>query len=744
MTLKDGVFQTVAWSAGPGCHGGCGQKVYVENGKMVRIEGDEDHPFNQGRSCPRVLALTQYMYHKDRITTPLKRVGEKGSGKFEPMSWDEAYDTIEKKLKQIREEHGAESVIFAQGTGRDIGGPISFLCYSFGSPNWCQFGLSGQSCYTPRLGAMKAQFGDFWVTDCSQFSELRYEDPEWKAPEIIIVWGQNPPNGCPDAFMGHWIVDCMQRGSKIICVDPRQTWMSTRALIHLPLRPGTDGALAMAMLKVIIDEKLYDAEFVEKWVHGFEELKERVKDWTCERAAEICWLDAEKIREAARVYAKAAQASVHWGVPIDMDPESTSVCNAINALVAITGNVEKPGADVIARPAFNVSNYPYTTEEIIALYGEELVKQMNKKRIGCDKYPMVKNYRGWAHPDMALEQILTDKPYPIKAMWIQTANVLGGQSFRSNLHYEALKKLDFVVVVDLFHNPTSMAVADIILPAATFPEKDSLRAWWSPLSSIHKVVQVGECKSDWEINFELSKRLNPEGLPWDTVIDFFDDCLKHTGMTFQDLINKGTGAMPPKGHNSRPYYRHEKGLLRPNGEPGFNTKTGKIEVYSEQYKEWEMDPLPQYVEPLQSPIDNKPLYEKYPFILISGTRSQLTFHSELRQIPWLREKNPWPLVDIHPDDAEKMGVYDGEWVHLVNDFGKVKRKINVTRTVQRGMLNTQHGWWLPEAEGAEPSLFKVWDYQINQLTHGPQQCTAGFGGGQYKTTLVTIAKIEEV
>lgn len=744
MEFKDGIFQTVAWSAGPGCHGGCGQKVFIENGKMVKIEGDEDHPFNQGRSCPRVLALKQYMYHPDRITTPLKRVGPRGSGKFEPMSWDEAYDTVEAKLKAIRDEFGPEAVIFAQGTGRDIGGPISFLCYSFGSPNWCQFGLSGQSCYTPRLGAMKAVFGDFWVTDCSQFSEKRYEDPEWQAPEIILVWGQNPPNGCPDAFMGHWIVDCMQRGSQVICIDPRHTWMTSRALIHLPLRPGTDGALALAMLHVIINDNLQDDAFIRDYVHGYDELKERVKDWTSERAAAICGLKAEDIVAAARAFGKAQRGAIHWGVPIDMDPESTSVCAGICALLTITGNVEKPGTTVIARPAMNVSNYPYTTEEIIALYGEDLVKQMNKKRIGCDKYPMVKNYRGWAHPDMALEQILSEKPYPIKAMWIQTANVIAGQSYRSNLHYEALKKLDFVVMVDLFHNPTSMAVADIILPAATFPEKDSLRAWWSPLSSIHKVVQVGECKSDWEINFELSKRLNPEGLPWDTVQDFFDHCLKHTGMTFQDLVNKGTGYMPPAGHNSRPYYRHEKGLLRADGKKGFNTKTGKIEVYSEQFKEWEMDPLPQYVEPLQSPLENKDLYVKYPLILISGTRSQLTFHSEMRQIPWLREKNPWPLVDIHPEDAKKFGVYDGEWVNLVNDFGKVKRKVNITKTVQSGMLNTQHGWWLPEAEGAEPFLFRVWEFQINQLTHGPQQCSAGFGGGQYKVTLVNIEKIGEV
>jgi len=132
------VFPTVAWSAGPGCHGGCGQKLFIKDGRLMKVEGDEDHPFNQGRSCPRVLALTQYMYHPDRITRPLKRVGERGEGKFEPITWDEAYDTCERRLNEIRERYGPEAVVFAQGTGRDIGGPISFLAYSFGSPNWCQ------------------------------------------------------------------------------------------------------------------------------------------------------------------------------------------------------------------------------------------------------------------------------------------------------------------------------------------------------------------------------------------------------------------------------------------------------------------------------------------------------------------------------------------------------------------------------------------------------------------------------
>ena len=735
-------FRTVTWSAGAGCHGGCGQKLFVEDGKLVRVEGDENNPWNQGRSCPRVLALKQYMYHPNRITTPLKRVGARGEGKFEPISWNEAFDTCERRLKEIRDKHGAESVIFAQGTGRDIGGPISFLAYSFGSPNWVQLGLSGQSCYTPRLGAMKTVMGDFGVVDCSQFLEKRYDDPQWVPPEVIITWGQHPANGCPDAFFGHWIVDCMKRGSKIIAIDPRNTWTTSRAVHHLQNRPGTDGALALGMLNVIINEGIYDKDFVTKWVHGFDQLKERVQQYPVERAASITEVPADEIVAAARLFAKAKQAAIHWGVPIDMCPDGTAVAHAIICLWAITGNIDIPGGQVIARPSYGVSSYPYSSEEMVQLYGADLVKRMTEKRVGADVYPMVKNFRGWAHPDMMIDQIASGKPYPIKAAWIQTTNILGGQAARAEFHYEALKKLEFVVVVDLFHNPTTMALADIVLPAATFPEKDSIRAWWAPLAVIKKRVQVGECKSDWEINFELAKRFNPDGMKqWDTLEDLFNDRLKTSNMTVKQLVDEGGWKMPSEGP-SKPYRRHERGLLRLDGKPGFNTASGKIEVFNETYESWGLDPLPFYTEPPQSAVSTPDLFKKYPLVMITGARSQLYFHAEHRMIPWLREKMPDPTVEIHPDTANKYGIYEGEWIYLENDMGKVKRKATLTRKVKPHHVHTMHGWWMPELEGKAPSLFGVWDYQINKIIPGPQCSKSGFGGGQYKTTLCTLTKIE--
>jgi anaerobic selenocysteine-containing dehydrogenase len=494
------------------------------------------------------------------------------------------------------------------------------------------------------------------------------------------------------------------------------------------------------MLHVIINEGLYDREFVEKWTIGLEDLRQRVREYPPEKVAKITWVPAELVIQAARLYASAKPAGLHWGLAVDTAPEGTSVAQAISHLWCITGNVDIPGGNVIARPSHGVTTYPYTTEELVALFGQEHMDRANLKRIGADRYPMVKGFRAWAHPDLTIDQIDSGVPYPLKAAWIQSANLLAGQAARARFHHQALKKLDFIVVVDLFHNPTTMALADIVLPAATFAEKNSFRSWWVPLEVIRKAVQVGECKSDWEINFEMARRLNPEvGKRYGSVMELFDKRLARAGTTFQEMVAKECWSMPPDGPY-KPYRRHERGLLRTDGSPGFNTPSGKIELRSSAFAQWGVDPLPFYREPAQGPATTPDLYRKYPLILISGSRVSTMFHSEHRMIPWLREKHPDPLVDVHPDTAGELGIRDGDWVYIENDLGRVRRKARLSLTVHRRMINTVHGWWMPEENGAEPHLFGVWEYQINQLIPGPQDSDSGFGGGQYKTTLVRLSK----
>lgn len=740
----DKTVLSAMWSAGCGSHGGCGAEIYVKDGKVICVEGDKKHPFNQGRLCPKGLAIPQYMYHPDRVTTPLKRVGERGEGKWTPISWDEAFDTIETKLKDIRDKYGAESVIFCQGTGRDIGGPITFLMYAYGSPNWVQVGLAGHACYTPRLGAMFATHGAYCVADCSQFLEERYESKEWEPPKYIIIWAQNPIAGCHDGFYGHWIVDCMKRGSRLIVVDPRSTWFSSRADVHLQNRPGTDGAVALGMLNVIINEGIYDKEFVDNWCYGFDELKERVQEYTPEKVEEITWAPAELIRQAARLYAGNKPSAIQWGEPVDAMPAGSVVAQAINHLWAITGNIDNPGGNVIARNSHGVTTYPFSSAELTKLYGEELVKKLNEKRIGANDYPMIKNFRGWVQPDVLIEQMETGQPYDVHGAWIQTSNIIGGQAADPRRHYEAMKKLDFIVCVDLFQNPTSMALADIFLPAVTFCEKESFRSWWQPLCVTQPAIDpVGDCRSDWEINLEMAKRLATNPIPYATVKDLINDRLKDGNTDFDTLAAKGGWEFPPEGHPTHPYYRYEKGLLRQDGQPGFDTPTGKVELYSKRYEEWDLDPLPYYEEPAESYVTTPDIARDYPLILTTGRRSPVFFHSEHRMIPWLRELDPSPMCEINDKTAAELGIGNGEWVYIENRHGRIKMKAKVTATAHPKVVTCPHGWWLPETDGKAPNLFSTWDHNVNNLTSMGNQAKSGFGGTNYRSGLCRVTKIKD-
>jgi len=735
------IIRTGAWSAGPGCHGGCGVKLYIEDGQLTRVEGDEEHPYLQGRACPRVLAMTQYIYHPDRIKYPLKRIGERGEGKWARISWDEAFDTCEQHLREIREKYGAEAMIFGQGTGRDAGGPILFLAYAYGSPNWCMFGLSGASCFTPRLAGMHTIAGDITFPDAAQFSPLRYNDAEWTPPKCLISWGRSLQGSqCTDHyFSGHWVIDLMKRGTKLVVIDPRCTWEASRATLWLQIRPGTDGALAMGMLNVIINEGLYDKDFVEKWTYGFDELKERVQEYPLEKVSEITWILEEKIVQAARLYAESKPAAIRFGLPFDCNAESTSVVHALVCMYAITGNIDIPGGNVIVRPPFGVTIYPYSTQEVIQLYGQEFFENLSRKRIGADRYPLVKNFRAWSHPDLIIEQMETEKPYPIKGLWCQTNNFMANTAPDPKRCYEAVRKLDFNVVVDTFMTPTAQAIADIVLPAATFPEKNSVFTTGVPLNAIRKAITVAECKSDWEINFELAKRLSPEAVPWNNLNEMFTERLKPSGQTFEEL-GKQVWALTPENHPSggHPYQRHEKGQLRADGKHGFRTNTGKIELYSTTFESYGLDPLPYFEEPPESPVKTPEVWKKYPLILITGRRSPVLFHSEHRQIGWLREIEPDPTVEIHPDTAKACGIEEGNWVWIEGVRGKVKRKARLTPAVHPKMAMALHGWWYPERDGTAPYFYGIWEVNVNQLIPLGCQSKSGFGGAPYKTMLCRI------
>jgi anaerobic selenocysteine-containing dehydrogenase len=463
---------------------------------------------------------------------------------------------------------------------------------------------------------------------------------------------------------------------------------------------------------------------------------EEVDKYPLKRVSEISWVPEKDIIEAARLYARSKPASIHWGVAIDMTPAITHTAQAIAALWCITGNLDTPGGNVISRYAFDAVAYALPgAEGVIRLESKEAAK----KRIGADRYGPMDKFIWRAHTDLTLEQIFTGKPYPIKGLWMQTCNPVAGIGLDPRKWAEAIKKLDFVVAVDLFMTPSTQ-LADVVLPAASFLEKDGIRSWWIPLQTINKAISVGECKPDVEINFELARRFNPN-LRWKTIYELFDEIIKPSGLTFKQLQEKGW-AFPPEGHPSAPYHRFEKGRLRPDKKPGFQTPSGRIELYSSLREGWGLEPLPHYEEPPFTPVSQPELYKKYPLILSTGRRSPVYFQSEHRNIPWLRQIDPDPVVEVHPETASSLGIGDGEWVWVENWMGRCKLKAKLTPVVPRWMVMAAHGWWFPEKPGEEPSLFGVWESNINQLIPMGFQGKDGLGAPM-KNLLCRLYKVNE-
>ena len=729
------IVRSIARTA-PGCHSGCGVHLYIKDGKLVKVDGDPEYPSNQGRLCPRCIALPEVIYHPDRLRHPVKRTGEKGEDSWERITWDEALDTIALKFNQIKEEYGPESVVFCQGTGRDIMPSITRLAYKFGSPNHMAFGpLHGNACYMPKVTGMAAVVGGHVVADCAQSFPDRCDNPEWKAPECIMVWGNEPTVSNPDGFLGHWLVDCMKRGSELIVIDPRKTWLASRAKTWMQIRPGTDAALALGMLNVIINEELYDHRFVENWTHGFEDLKKRVKEYPPDRVSEITWIPRDQIIQAARMYATSKPAAIQWGVALDQSRECMGTLHGVMALWAVTGNIDVPGGNIFGRRLFDMERY----------FGwglHDLSEGQLKRKIGAGIYPLIDWIGMIPGPgEVLIDQLLSEDPYPIKGAWIQTTNTFVCGAADSKRTYEAFKKPEFTVVVDLFMTPTAMAFADIVLPAATYPERDGLLipiGATTFIGTINKAIEpIGDCKSDMEINLELGRRLNPEAWPWNDVREMFDTMLEPAGLTFEELREKGFSC------DDFTYQKYEKGLLRPDKMPGFNTPTGKIELYSTVFEKCGLDPLPYFEEPPESPLSTPEIAREYPLVLTTGARIRGSFHSEHRQIPSLRRMNPDPLTEIHPDTAKDLGISDGDWVTVESRYGKCRQKAKLTEGIDPRVVHSQHGWWFPEKPGAEPSLFGAWESNINLLLPSGWTGRSGFGY-PFKSQMVRITRLEVV
>jgi thiosulfate reductase/polysulfide reductase chain A len=690
------------------CHGGCGVLVHVAEGTITNIQGDPDNPMNKGKLCPMGAASLEQIYNPRRLKYPMRRVGARGEGRWERISWDEAYDEMVAKIAEAIGKDGAESIWVGTGTGRHHFPYVSRFANAIGTPNWCEPGTA--QCFRPRVHGSVITMGQLPV--CNYTSE--------RFPELVLFWGHNPIYSGPDGELGFGVKEALARKPKTIVVDPRGTMLARRADIWLQLRPGTDDALALAMLNVIIGEGLENKAFVKQWCHGFEELAERVKAYTPEWAAPITWVPAEKIREAARLYAETKPSMLEWGCAIEHTPACFQTVRALLCLPSITGNIDQPGSWAFGMTP--LGPFPQLFDKM------PLAQQ--KKRLGFDDFKVLSGELAQlpsAHIPSVFKAIRTGDPYPVRTGFIFGNNALSTYGDVKTV-YETLSALDYLMVAELYMTPTA-ELADLILPVASWAEVDAMPAvpfyGQNVIMAQQKTIQYAECIQDEEIMAEICRRLGTEH-GQESPQEVYDTMLR-------SKLDFGWNDLKEIGFY-QPEFRWRK-----YEDNGFKTPTGKIELFSTRMKDMGYDPLPSFEEPPESPYSTPEITEEYPLILITGARIPMFFQSEYRQLPRLRKGRPDPECELHPDAAAKLGVVGGDWVSIETRRGKCRQRVKIFDGIDPRVVHVQHGWWFPEEEDGPDH--GIWRSNANALTSmDPPYCTA-MGTYQLRALLCKIVKL---
>ena len=644
----------------------CGINAYVEQGHLVEVEGMPEHPANEGTLCAKGAASLQYVYAENRLKYPMIQRGERGSNNWERISWEEALSIIASRLLEIRSEYGPESVIFYAGYPKWFRPFLQRLAHGFGSPNYA---TESSVCSSSPTVVSKITYGSLGR-------------PDFPRTRCILNWSANP--FYTNATQARHLLDLKEKGVKFISVDPRLSPFAQRADIHLQLRPGTDGALALGMLHILIEEKLYDRDFVEKWTQGFDELCEYLEGFPLKKAEEVTGVPEERIAEAARLYGMTKPAAL-----------VTSACStthhingfqnhrAILLLPGITGNFDAPGGNWVEPVTYLYTNSgaPTSEEEI------RLSKRLKElpRRIGEDRFPVWCRYTSEAHSMMIPFQIQSGKPYPLKAL------IGFGLNYRlwpgSDFLKESLLKLNFLINTDLFFTDTCQWM-DLVLPAATSFERSELKHWNTKYLMLTSPVidPVGESRSDIDIIFNVGKHLGLGELFWNGDFDAaVDELMAPSGYTAEELRKypEGTRVRNPIIPG---YKKYETS--------GFPTPSGKMEIRSTILKEAGFDGLPVYREPRHLPSSADP--DSYPLILNTGVRQPMFQHSEMHNVPWCQELRKDPLLDMSPRDAEDRDIQHGDWIWLETPRKRIRVKANLTEMVLPGIVHMPHG--LEEAD----------------------------------------------
>lgn len=639
------------------CINSCGVDCYVEDGKFVKVEGTKENWLNEGELCEKGKYLVDLVYSPNRVKYPLKKV----DGKFKRISWDQALTEIADKLLELKKKYGAHTLATWTGSvGVEHFEMAAFnqrFAKAFGSPNF--FNPEG-ICFRTRILARQITFG-------------RYPVEEPRNADCILLWGHNPEESYPP--QAKIIRNRVAAGAKLIVIDPRRIPLAKEG-IYQPIRPGTDCFLALAMMNVIIAEELWDKEFVDKWVSGFDKLVEHVKDYTPEKAEAVTGVPASEVRRIARTFANSERACIVEGVGhLNQYANGLQTERAFCILMAITGNIDRPGGWVTC-PQIRLADLRVPVEE---------------NSLGYNEYPVFHQYRKRTPPygsaSMMTEAMITEKPYPIKAFISSGSNP--ALTFPdTNRFLEAIKNLELFVSIDPFMTETCQ-LADYVLPACTSLEETGIGGFPYAISYCKpyillrkKVVEpLYESKPIWQIWSELGHKAGlGEYFPWKTDEEVAEHFFSTTGVTMEQL----------KEHPAGLYF----GELEYNlyDKIGFATESKKIELYSEEMERLGAAGLPGHIEPQQSRVADPVFAEQYPEVLLTGARKEEYIGAQMRDVPALRIRVPEAYAEISPITAKKYDIMDGEMIGVQTPRGQIKIKAKVTPDILPGVVSIPHGW----------------------------------------------------
>jgi thiosulfate reductase / polysulfide reductase chain A len=713
------------------CHPRCGLLLEMENGRIVKVKGDPDHPISRGRVCQRGRLMADHVYHPDRINYPLKRTGEKGGGQWQRLTWDQALDEVADKLEDLRGRYGAETLAFTHGTKRTYHWDERRFFNLFGSPNICG---ANNICMCPSQAVEFATYGGFSWGDVMH-------------TKCVVLWGHAPSKSNPIGLYP-MILQAQKNGAKLIVIDPRRIPEAEKADMWLPIRPGTDVALMLGWLRIMIEENLYDADFVANWTVGFEDLKRATADYTPEKVAEITWLTPEQVVSSARCYATTKPAMITWGFGLDKQGvNATQAARARCCLRAVSGNLDIQGGEPLGwnEPVGRIIG----DEEIE--FNAAISEEQRAKQLGADQYPFF-GFPGWSrnleanrrlpaeymhapHSDMTcvaharsvFDAMIAAKPYPVRAAISVASNPL--LSLPNVRHtYEALRRLELYVVGEFYLTP-SAALADYVFPICSTVETTEL--WLTPAFCVacpRGIEPLYERRNTYDFWRGLAVRLGQKDhWPWKTVDELWNYRLAPAGLTFDQLLEQN-------GLFGKPQYkRYEKF--------GFGTPSGKVELRSTTFAQLGCEPVPVYREPELSPLGDSKLAESFPLVLISGSRFMPMYHSEQRQIKAAREKRPDPVVTLHPDTAAALGLAEGEWVKVESPQAGIRMRLHISDTVDPRMADAEHGWWFPERREEAPELFGVFESNANLLCPDAAAfCSPEIGSWPHSALLCRVCK----